>query len=46
MIKDFRKKKNKKKYGQFSFFYILQLPHTLWFQILKNWPTLLYTIDK
>ena len=30
MIKDFRKTENKKnKNGQFSFFYILQLPHTV-----------------
>ena len=31
MIKDFRKTKNFKKIknGQFSFFYILQLPHTV-----------------
>ena len=42
MIKDFRKtiKKKKKKNGHFSFFYILQLPHTV-IQILKNWPTLM-----
>ena len=29
MIKDFRKKKKLKKNGQFSFFDILQLPHTV-----------------
>ena len=40
MIKDFRKtiKFKKIKNGHFSFFDILQLPHT----VISNWPTLVY----
>ena len=45
MIKDFRKtiKFKKIKNGHFSFFDILQLPHTV-ISNSENWPTLLYTV--
>ena len=37
-------KKKKKKNGQFSFLLTFCNYHTLWFQILKNWPTLMSTV--